>query len=191
MMIINQGKWGKKMKKWIILILLFLSACNHFEVDEPDNEVAIEPVDAYDEVAPHFDEIEALLTQVELEVGLDNLTAASSVFNELMEIVNDHEVTQHQQARINTMAELLTDMLAYDNDGYIFSGSDAAAKVMNLVGAAPTGYTFVYHDVPSSVGSDGLGYYVFLVPVDHERSDEMEIRETFFVTDRGEILTFD
>ena len=177
------------MKKWIILMVaLFLSGCSQMDSDEANNGAIIEPVDAYDEVAPHFEEIEALLTQIELEVGLGNLTDASSFFNDLMVIVNEHEVTHHQQARINTMAELLSDTLA--SDERMFSGSDAAAKVMNLIGEAPIGYTFVYHEVPSLVGSDGLGYYVFLVPVDTETS-EMEIRETFFVTESGEILTFE
>ena len=179
----------------MILIVLFLSGCNHLDLDEQGSGETIQPVDAYDEVAPHFEEIETLLAQVELEVGLDNLTAASSFWGELMTIVEEHEVTEHQQARINTMAELLADMRAFDDDDdddeRIFSGSDAAAKVMNFIGETPVGYTFVYHEIPSLVGSDGLGYYVFLVPIDHAETREMEIKETFFVTENGEILTFD
>ena len=161
------------------------------ELDESNEDANTQKVDAYDEVVPHFEEIEALLTLIELEVGLGNLTVASSSFNELMMIVQEHEVTHYQQARINTMAELLSDTLAYDDDERIFSGSDAAAKVMNFLGEIPTGYTFVYHEIPSLIGSDELGYYVFLVPVDHSEVSEMEIRETFFVTECGEILTFE
>jgi len=179
------------MKKWIVIIVLFLSGCNHLSLDEQADGETIQPVDAYDEVAPHFEEIEELLAQIELEVGLDNLTTASSLYQELMVIVYGHEVTHHQQARINTMSELLADMLVNDDDERIFSGSDAAAKVMNLIGTAPVGYTFVYHEIPSFVGSDGLGYYVFLVPVNYTEISETEIRETFFVTERGEILTFE
>lgn len=184
------------MKKLVIVILLLLSACSNLYEDEQESG-ALHPVDADDEVAPHYDEIEELLTQIELDVGLGNLTAASSSLNELMKITHDHEVTEHQQARINTMTELLTDIHAYEDyedneeEEHVFSGSDAATKVMNLRGTAPAGYTFVYHSVPSFVGSDGLGYYVFLVPSDHADEDEMEIKETFFVTDCGEILTFD
>jgi len=187
-------------KKLVILVvLLLLSACNNLYVDEQDNG-QVHPVDANDTVAPHYDEIEELLTQIELDVGLGNLTAASSNLNELMQITYGHEVTEHQQARINTMTELLTDIQAYeeyeDNEeqAHIFSGSDAAAKVMNWGGEAPVGYTFVYHSIPSFIGSDGLGYYVFLVPSDQaemDDMDDMDIKETFFVTDSGEILTFD
>jgi len=181
------------MKKLVILFLLFLAGCSNLDLDDLADSTDIQSVDAYDEVAPHFEEIEALLAQVELEVGLGNLTDASSFFSELMIIVHEHEITQHQQARINTMSELLADTLASDDDedDRIFSGSDAAAKVMNSFGAAPVGYTFVYHDAPSIVGSDGLGYYVFLVPDGHDELSETTIKETFFVTDRGEIITFE
>ena len=178
-----------KVKKLMIVIALFLLSCNYADLEAEHTET--QPVDAYAEVAPHYEEIEELLAQVELEVGLGSLTTASSFFAELMAIVHGHEVTNHQQARINTMAELLSDILANDDDERIFSGSDAAAKVMNLIGAAPAGYTFVYHQIPSFVGSDGLGYYVFLVPADYDETSEMEIRKTFFVTESGEILTFE
>jgi len=182
------------MKKWMILMVaLFASSCSHLDLDEGSDNEIIQPVDAYDDVAPHFDEIEALLAQVELEVGLNNLKEASSFFNDLMTIVHGHDITEHQQARINTMAELLADTMACEeeDDESIFSGSDAAAKVMNLIGETPAGYTFVYHNVPSVVGSDGLGYYVFLVPIGHDETNDAEIKETFFVTNRGEILTFE
>lgn len=179
------------MKKWILLIIVFLSGCIPFILDEPDEGERVQPVDINNEVTPHFEEIEALLTQVELEAGLGNLIVAGSFFNELMTIVHRHEVTQHQQARINTMAELLADTLVSGDNERIFSGSDAAAKVMNMVGSAPVGYTFVYHQIPSLVGSDELGYYVFLVAVNPDEGSETEIKETFFVTERGEILTFD
>ena len=179
------------MKKWMILMFaLLLSGCSQIDIDEPDDDAIFEPVDAYDEVAPHFEEIETLLAEIELEVGLGNLKEASSFFNDLMEIVNEHEVTHHQQSRINTMAELLRDTLAGD-DERIFSGSDAAAKVMNLIGEVPIGYTFVYHEIPSQVGLDGFGYYVFLVPIEHTGTSEMEIRKAFFVTESGEISTFE
>ena len=174
-----------------MIIALVLSGCYQVGIDVLDDSEMIQPVDAYDEVAPHFEEIEELLAQIELEVGLGRLTTASSLFRELMVIVYGHEVTNHQQARINTMAELLSDILASDDDERIFSGSDAAAKVMNLIGSAPEGYTFVYHQIPSFVGSDGLGYYVFLVPVNHTEISATEIKKTFFVTERGEILSFD
>ena len=173
-----------------MISMLFLAGCYHLGLEGQSSEEIARPVSGYDEVTPHFEEIEALLTRVELEVGLGNLTHASSSFRELMEIAYGHEVTTHQQARINTMAVLLADTLANMDDERIFSGSDAAAKVMNLIGPAPEGYTFVYHEIPSFIGSDGLGYYVFLVRVAYDESDEIEIRETFFVTDRGEILTF-
>ena len=184
--------WGDaQVKKWMIMIVLFLSGCYQMGLDAQDDGEMIQPVDAYDEVAPHFDEIEELLTQVELEVGLGNLTAASSFFRELMAIVYGHEVTSHQQSRINTMAELLADTLVSDDDERIFSGSDAAVKVMNMIGQTPEGYIFVYHEIPSFVGSSGLGYYVFLVPENHAETGVTEIREMFFVTERGEILIFD
>ena len=173
----------------ILIVTLLAIGCNQLELEEDDGST-IQPIAADEEVAPHFEKIETLLTQIELEVGLGNLTVASSFFDELMIIVNGHEVTEYQKARINTMSELLADMLAFDDD-QIFTGSDAAAKVMNLIGVAPSGYTFVYHEIPSVVGSDGMGYYVFLVPIDHADADEMAIKETFFVTECGEILTFE
>lgn len=179
------------MKKWMIMIGLFLSGCYQMDLGMQEKEEMIHPANTYDEVAPHFEEIEALLTQVELEVGLGNLTIASSIFRELMAVVYGHEVATHQQARINTMSELLSDVLASNDEERIFSGSDAAAKVINLIGVAPVGYTFVYHTIPSFVGSNELGYYVFLVPENHIQTDVTEIKETFFVTERGEILTFE
>ena len=172
-------------------MIVFLSGCTYLSLDESDDGEGLQSVDANDEVTPHFEEIEALLAQVELEAGLGNLTAAGSFFNELMAIVHGHEVTQHQQARMNTMSELLADILVSDHDERIFSGSDAAAKVINMIGSVPEGYTFVYHEIPSLVGSDGWGYYVFLVPANHAETSEVEIKETFFVTDQGEILTFE
>ena len=181
------------MRKWMILMIaLFALGCSQSDLNDEDDGRTIHSVDANDEVAPHFEKIETLLTQIELEVGLDNLTEASSFFDELMVIVHGHEVTEYQQARINTMSELLADMQAANaHDEQIFTGSDAAAKVMNLIGVAPSGYTFVYHETPSAVGSDGMGYYVFLVPIDHADTDEMAIKETFFVTESGEILNIE
>jgi len=153
----------------------------------------LKPVDANDEVTPHFEEIEGLLTRVELEVGLNNLMVASSLFRQLMRLVEGHDVTAHQQARIHTMSELLTDTLAgvHLDETRIFSGSDAATKVMNMMGFTPEGYRFVYHEIPSFIGSEGLGYYVFLIPVDPDDLGETGVRDMFFVTDRGEILVFE
>lgn len=147
-------------------------------------------VDALDEVVPHYDEIEDLLAQAELEVGLGDSRGASSTFARLKMIIEDHEISTYQQARVNTLEELLSDVLADMNSEPTFTGSDAAAKVMTHYGAAPDGYEFVYHEFPSFVGSSSLGYYIFLVAVDRNE-DEFDALETFFVTDRGEILTFE
>jgi len=174
-------------------MLLFLSSCHDLGMDaleRADQTETSQPVDAYDEVAPHFEEIETLLAHAELEAGLGNLTTASSFFRELMVLVHGHEVTTHQQARINTLSELLRDIVVTDEER-LFSGSDAAAKVMNIMGVAPEGYVFVYHEIPSFVGSEELGYYVFLVPTGHDATHTTEIRKTFFVTERGEILTLE
>lgn len=175
--------------------MLLLVGCSYLEsISTDDEDEILELVDTENEITPHFDEIEGLLTRVELETGLGNLLEASTLFRELMTITTGHEVTVHQQARIYTMAELLADTLADEeilDEERFFSGSDAAAKVMNMIGFTPEGYVFVYHEIPSLFGVDGMGYYVFLVPANHEERDEMEIRETFFVTDRGEILVLD
>jgi len=185
------------MKKWISLVsLLMLVGCHYIETEPASDEEIFESVDKEFEVTPYFEEVERLLTRIELEAGLDNLATASSLFRELMVLATDRDVTVHQQARINTMAELLADTLAAWEDEIPeeerrFTGSDAAAKVMNMIGFTPDGYQFVYHEIPSFIGSDGLGYYVFLIPVEPTETGELEIRETFFVTDRGEILVLE
>ena len=190
------------MKKWMILSVLILSGCNIFNLEEATGDEAGEEVratvDITSEVTPHFEEIERLLVSIELEAGLGNLITASSLFRELMTLAQGHEVTSYQQSRMNTMMALLADTLASldpelesGDEARIFSGSDAAAKVVNMIGWLPEGYILVYHEIPSFVGSDGLGYYVFLVPEDHEGPSETEARETFFVTDRGEIYVFE
>lgn len=184
------------MKKWITLSsLLFLLGCSYLETASTDEQRFLESADVYAEVAPYFEEIENLLTQVELEAGLENLINARSLFDELMIMIAEREVTVNQQARIHTMRELLADVRVDEEttptEGRPFSGSDAAAKVMNMIGFTPEGYVFVYHEIPSFIGTEGLGYYVFLVPENHDEMDEMEIRETFFVTDRGEILVLE
>ena len=47
-------------------LLLFLIGCNQMSVDLEMEE----RVDALDEVVPHYNEIEELLAQAELEIGL-------------------------------------------------------------------------------------------------------------------------
>jgi len=183
------------MKKWISLVsVLILSACQVVETDFISDEEGLESIDIENETSPQIDEIERLLTIIELETGLDHLASASSLFAELSVLVAGYELTANQQARMNTLAELLADTLATQEDSTdnerLFTGSDAAAKVMNMIGFTPEGYHFVYHEIPSAVGLDGLGYYVFLVPIEPV-GDEVAIRETFFVTDRGEILVLD
>ena len=173
----------------MVLGLLFvLAGCDLLDSDAQTEE----KVDALDEVVPHYDEIEDLLAQAELEIGLSDSRSASATFAQLMMIIEGHEIeiSTHQQARVDTLEELLSDTLADASHAPIFTGSAAAAKVMTYFGSAPAGYEFVYHEIPSFVGSSSLGYYVFLVPIER-RDDEFETVQTFFVTDRGEILTFE
>lgn len=186
MICFNNKHGGDFLRRLVICgLLLFLTGCNpagiNVEIDES--------VDALDEVVPHYNEIEELLAQVELEIGLGETRLASSTFARLKQLIEDHEISTYQQARVNTLEELLSDILA-DTNNRTFTGSDAAAKVMTQFGSAPDGYEYVYDEISSFVGSSSLGYYIFLVPV--ERSEyEFEVLQTFFVTDRGEILTFE
>lgn len=170
----------------ILGLLFFLMGCNRAHL----NLEMEEKVDALDEVVPHYTEIEDLLAQAELEIGLGDSHGASLTFARLMRLIEGHEISTHQQARVNTLEELLSEILADTINNPIFTGSDAAAKVMTYFGSAPDGYEFVYHEIPSFVGSRSLGYYVFLVPVERDEN-EFESVQTYFVTDRGEILTFE
>jgi len=190
------------MKFLMILSVLVLVGCEQLAVyqDVADYPVTNTPA----AVAPNFSEVETLLTAVELHVGLDAFATAVTYFSRLEVALAEYEPSETQRARVNTMRELLADQLVIavmaepdyccseevEFADQIFTGSDAAAKVMNMIGAVP-GYTFVYHEIPSFVGRDGVGFYVFLVPDDHADRDGFEVRERFFVTDRGEILVLE
>jgi len=167
--------------------LFILSSCSLFELH---SEIIEEPVDAIPEVVPHYDEIEELLAQAELEAGLGDARSASSTFARLMLVIEGHDITEYQRARVHTLEELLSEVLANREDPPPFTGSAAAAKVMTYFGVAPDGYEFVYHGTPSQVGTSSVGFYVFLVPT--ERYDgEFEAQQVFFVTNQGEILTIE
>ena len=176
------------MKFLILSCVLVLTGC----WQSNSRETLDDTVDLQREVTPHFDEIETLLSKVELEAGLQNLSVATSYFNELLELVADHEVTVQQQMRINTMHELLADTMVVSSQVYelveepLFTGSDAAAKVMNMIGHVD-GYKLIYHRIPSFVGSTGIGFHVLLVPDDSDPNGEINPREKFFVTNNGEI----
>lgn len=181
------------MKKWLIVSVLVLSGCNVIYGETPQEE---NQTSSSIPISQHHQEIEQLLIKVELEAGLGNFMQAESYFTQLEELIEEYDITDDQRGRINSMALLLKDTYAdtdFKNDTTerIFSGSDAAAKVMNKIGNLPTGYVLVYHEIPSFVGSDDIGYYVFMVPEVHEQIDETVIRETFFVTNRGEIYVFE
>ena len=178
----------------VIAIFLLLTGCTYLESDTSYDSQENTTTNTLRFTTTPFDEIDVLLMRVELEAGLNNLLVASSLFNELMDLVEDYEISVEQQARINTMEALLADVLAGEDlevEISVFSGSDAAAKVMNMIGFTPEGYKFVYHEIPSVVASDSLGYYVFLVPLEVEEIDVSLVKETFFVTDRGEILVLE
>ena len=168
---------------WTIGCVLLLAACG---TEQPQEEEDLMRVVV--EVAPESDEIEALLTQAELEVGLERLQDASFTFSRLKSLIAGRSITPQQQARLNTLETLLEDVLADEEDPLPFTGSSAAVKVMNAHGSAPAGYEFVYHETPSLVGSAGWGYYVFLVPIERE-AGLFDPVQTFFVSDQGEILT--
>jgi len=169
------------MRKWVVICILLLVGCyastEEVELREDTHQVA-------GEATASFEEIERLLVSLELEVGLGNLGEATSYFNELRDLIETYDMTPGQEARYHTFTGLLLEMQAGTHNVRIFSGSDAVALVMNVHGTAPEGYQFVYHEIPSFVGSDGLGYYVFLVS-DAEGIDS--IVTTFFVTDRGRV----
>lgn len=186
------------MKLLIALIMVLLLGCQP-EIDDLASESNLQFIDSGLEVTTNVSEVEALLTAVELATGLGDFSTAINYFNRLQMVLNEYDATVIQQARVNTMAEILADQMAiatmgnYQADDFeerIFTGSDAAAKVINMIGNVP-GYTLVYHEIPSFVGSTGIGYYVFLVPVDHEQHGWGEARERFFVTNAGEILVLD
>ena len=187
------------MKMILIGIILVLVGCT-VEEPQPDNTNEVQIVNSPEEVAPHFDEVETLLTAVELAAGLGNYANAITYFTQLQDVLEQHAVTTIQQARIETMNGLLADKMVIavmgeyseddEHEERIFTGSDAATKVMNHIGEVP-GYTFVYHEIPSFVGSSGVGFYVFLVPDNHTELFEVTVRERFFVTSKGEILVLE
>ena len=63
---------------------------------------------------PPVEKVENFLIRTELTAGLGNLIEAVAIFEELMLFIGAdlEQVTSYQQARINTMSELLSDMLA-------------------------------------------------------------------------------
>jgi len=170
------------MRKLVIALALLLMGC-YSSTNETET---LESVwQASGENTPNFEEIERLLVNVELEIGLGNLREASALFDELSDLAERYEMTPGQEARYHTFTTLLLEMQAGTTEVRIFSGSDAAALVINVHGMTPEGYQLVYHEIPSFVGSDGLGYYVFLVS---DIEDMGSAVKTFFVTDRGRVL---
>jgi len=178
------------MKFLILLLAAFsLSGCALLdEVLRTDDELpASIPVGAYENTAD-FQEIERLLTRVELEAGLGNLDEASSLLRELLTKIEDGVNSQSQRARMNTMKNLLADTMAMDESvSGDFTGNDAAAIIENLYGREP-GFTYVYHAFPSFVGSSEIGFYVFKVPVDEDESSSVA---EFFVTSSGDVQRID
>ena len=174
------------MVKFLIISLLFLlSGCFLGATSqEPDAGASLEA-----EVVPHFDEIEALLIQIELAAGLGNLDDASSLYLQLQALIDGHHISTNQQARLHTVQGLLADTLANMSHVPTFTGSDAGALLLSAYGPLPPAYRFVYHAFPSFVGSDALGFHVSLVrqlPADETK----EIVRTFFVTDRHQWVEF-
>ena len=186
------------MKLLVVLSVLLLMGCTDEAMDYQGTEAGVRVTSP----PVVLSEVETLLTAVELHVGLENFATAVTYFSQLEAALADDGPTAVQIARVNTMRQLLADHLVfsvvadYDDEPEIefeeriFTGSDAAAKVMNMIGPV-TGYTFVYHAIPSFVGRDGVGFYVFLVPIDHAQRDDFTIRERFFVTNAGEILVLE
>lgn len=165
------------------LVVLFLTGCQGDDYTALDSQ-QVSLLQQTENQVPN-DEIERLLMSLELEVGLGNLKEAISIYERLNSIIETTQVSSGQQARLNTLHNWLEDMLAHGESQRVFSGSDAVTLVINTYGVAPDGYQFVYHEIPSFVGSDGLGFYVFLRPSDDE---EQNIVTTFFATDRGRVL---
>ena len=172
-------------RKLMIVAVLLLAGCYS---STSEREVLENVWQQTEENTPNFEEIERLLVKVELEIGLGNLGEASVLFDELRELVGRYKMTPAQEARYYTFAILLLEMQANVVEVRIFSGSDAVALVMNVYENLPEGYRLVYHEIPSFVASDGLGYYVFLVS---DLEDVCSAIRTFFVTDRGRILTLE
>ena len=176
-----------KKRMVMIMIILFLGGCSSLTSDsETSEETSLAAV--VDEGLSAFDEVERLLIKIELELGLGNFKEASLLWSELNRLIEVHEMSVGQEARFNTIHALLLETQATEGESRIFSGSDAVALVINVHGLAPDGYRFVYHEIPSFVGSDGLGYYVFLIREDEESDDAVR---TFFVSDLGRILAFE
>ena len=187
------------MKVLMVLSMLVLVGCA--ATPTADNPIVEEKKTPVAKVTTQFDEVELLLTAVELAVGLGNYATANTYFSQLQAVINDHELTVTQTARLNTMINLLVDeavitvVAEYDEaqlviDEPIFTGSAAVAKVMNWIGEVP-GYTLVYHAIPSFVGSTGIGFYVFLVAEADVQQQNIDARERFFVTSAGEILVLE
>jgi len=120
---------------------------------------------------------------------------------QLEELMAAEDITDVQTARIHTLLNLLTPLVVEEtitvhgdhfhemDDRPVFTGSDAVAMVINQFGQAEDGFKYVYDVVPSTVGSEGTGYYVFLVPQDHD-AREFEIIRMYFATSNHEILSF-
>ena len=187
------------MKLLVVLGVLILLGCA--EVDEFQAIGGDVQMNTPAVVAPSFSEVEMLLTAVELHVGLRDFQVAVTYFSRLEVALVEYGPSEVQKARVNTMREALADQLViavmadyYEAEAVfeerIFTGSDATTKVMNMIGSV-SGYTFVYHEIPSFVGSTGVGFYVFLVPDDHAERDDFAVRERFFVTSDGEILVLE
>jgi len=182
-------------KRWITLlpITLILTGCATISSDPPPVAVTTPTT------TPNS--IEIKLRKIELEAGFGNRQNAANLISELINYSSSKNLTENQQGRLNTMKTLLSTYL--DNDEEIlvinevtladneFSGSVAASKVFNMMGFLPEGYVLVYHEIPSAFGSTGLGYYVFLLPANYDELEKPEARETFFVTNYGEILVFE
>ena len=177
--------------KFLVLVMFLvvgvMSGCSDSEVLD-DGVVNRREIVVMNYVsAPEFEVIESQLVQVELEAGLGNLDVASQLFENLLELIDDVEIeNDSQRSRINTMHIVLADTLAQSVGENVadFSGSAAAIKVMNLRGQED-GFLYVYHAIPSFVGSSAIGYYVFLIAEEDENQDPLA---TFFVTSDGDVL---
>ena len=186
-------------KKWGLAVgLLLLTGCEVALRETPVDQQVTRPIGMMNEMPADLAEIEGLLIRVELEAGLGQTDIALDLLNELVAITTTTSPTVRQQSRILTMKDVLafspvtqevTEELSLQKRG--FSGSDAAISVFNMIGWLPEGYTLVYHEVPAVVGMDGVGFYVYMVPVDHHLQTSVSVRERFFVTEHGEILVFD
>jgi len=180
------------MKKNLIIaiLLLLVVGCESLE-ETTDSEILNENRLNVDNQTKENSEIEYLLGTIELELGLGNNEEATTVFYELTSLLDNETLTTRQQSRMNTVAQLLDNEIPTTEiveDEKIFTGSDAAAKVMNKITTLPDGYKLVYHVFSSEVGSNDVGFYVLMVPVINDGPNNTLARETFFVTSNGEIM---